>query len=1009
MKRSFAKFGLGLTLLSFGLKASSVVADINEKESDFYFGAFPSVVYDTKDLKLDFYINCEDVEIGPSGELYAVNRSGLLHFDGVSWTHYNQPELSLLQRIYVIDDKLILTTFSKSLVSEERNINPKIISTLPQPNENDYFTFLITPEGEKYSLHNGKDLYYTEGPLDEGLQKLKYKSQPLIHKNRLLILHEIYRYDSEGVILEGFKTVPSNVDQIPKHPIIALPSNHQSKRWTVIGQQGVIRTLEYDEQENLFEIVKTKNVGSIINGVTEMDSQRLVLSTATSGLMFLEESQNVEFIMNRENSALDSNQCFDSTLDEQGGLWIGTDKGIIRIQYKSPIRYFDPSFGIEGTVGSPLYEKNRLHYHNQSGLITCEAGEIANSFEIRQTHRNGEEINAIKKVGNQIIEVGWKGLKIWDEELKKLLRNLPNEGNVIEYSGTDAEYDAKRNILYLMHGYRLSANRLIKGDIERIARSTTSSDEYFYRTDLDWNGNIWATSGTGKIAFFETSKFQTKDNRNFLDPRFVTDLPKDLNTTLEIGVREVITSSGNRIFRIDPITKKVEEIFPEALRELPSDVKTMRLSHLEGSIFSLSILNNGESEHILFSSKSEVIPEKFRWIYALDGFRCFASHKDQYGNLWFVSGDASAKIDFTGDTYIPPLAKPYIRKLKIGDQDIEVERDNPDLNLGGFGHEHDELTIKISFPSYVTKYDASKSNKFYFQLNDSEHYQEENHTGEFSVRSLKPGSYTLKIQARDALNRMSDPIQLHFKILPPFYASWCAIMLYILLSLAAVYAFTAWRLAVQKDKMWEERVAMERRLNLETSAKEAQIQALRLQINPHFLFNSLQFIAQSLKDRPEIKRSVEQLAKFLNRALDDKNTELVELRSEIESVEEYLDIENRKGSQPIVASFEVEEKVANTLVPGLILQPLVENAIKYGTPNDEGNLTIIVAVIQQGDRVAITVTNSGEWVEARDGRSPIGLQNVEKRLKLQFGSTASLKHRHDDASKTVSISLNIPM
>ena len=177
-------------------------------------------------------------------------------------------------------------------------------------------------------------------------------------------------------------------------------------------------------------------------------------------------------------------------------------------------------------------------------------------------------------------------------------------------------------------------------------------------------------------------------------------------------------------------------------------------------------------------------------------------------------------------------------------------------------------------------------------------------------------------------------------------------------------------------------------------ATEAELRALRAQINPHFLFNALTTISYLINTAPEkANATLMRLTKLLRGVLRSTD-EFLNLGDEIALIESYLEIERARFEERLAVEIEIAPELLNLRVPSLILQPLVENAIKHGiTPKKEGGCVRIKAAKRAGNLV-LEVSDTGAGVselelEQRRGQR-IGLNNVEERLRLYFNDAASL-------------------
>jgi signal transduction histidine kinase len=180
-------------------------------------------------------------------------------------------------------------------------------------------------------------------------------------------------------------------------------------------------------------------------------------------------------------------------------------------------------------------------------------------------------------------------------------------------------------------------------------------------------------------------------------------------------------------------------------------------------------------------------------------------------------------------------------------------------------------------------------------------------------------------------------------------------------------------------------------LRLETQATRAQLAMLRYQLNPHFLFNTLNSISTLvlLKQTEPANAMLSRLSSFLRHTLVNEVHSRVTLAQEVETLHLYLDIEKMRFEDRLRPSFDIDPAVRDALLPSLLLQPLVENAIKYAvTPMEEG-AEISVSARLENDKVRIVVSDTGP---GKNGPIPknthstgVGLGNIQERLNQAYG------------------------
>jgi len=189
--------------------------------------------------------------------------------------------------------------------------------------------------------------------------------------------------------------------------------------------------------------------------------------------------------------------------------------------------------------------------------------------------------------------------------------------------------------------------------------------------------------------------------------------------------------------------------------------------------------------------------------------------------------------------------------------------------------------------------------------------------------------------------------------------------------------------------------------------RETEVQMLRAQMNPHFLFNALNAIATLLgKSGSELIRS---LTSYLRFSLDHGADAFVPLGTEYDAMRDYLAIEKSRFRDDLEVECHIDEAARPVAVPGIILQPLVENAIKYGRETSELPLKVRVKVSRRdASAVQIDVRNTGYWTEPvqREKSSHLGLKNLRRRLELLYAD----RHRFEikDESGWVAVNIHIP-
>ena len=175
-------------------------------------------------------------------------------------------------------------------------------------------------------------------------------------------------------------------------------------------------------------------------------------------------------------------------------------------------------------------------------------------------------------------------------------------------------------------------------------------------------------------------------------------------------------------------------------------------------------------------------------------------------------------------------------------------------------------------------------------------------------------------------------------------------------------------------------------VELNNLIKEAEIKMLRSQINPHFIFNSLNSISYLTMTEPEkAQEMIIKLSEFLRYSLGKTDQTQTSLGNEMKNIQLYLDIEKVRFGDRLRFESQIEKQCLEHLVPGMILQPLIENAIKYGVYESIDGATINIKCNHDQQFLKIVLTNSYENSSSKHKGEGIGIKNISERLKLLYG------------------------
>jgi signal transduction histidine kinase len=215
-------------------------------------------------------------------------------------------------------------------------------------------------------------------------------------------------------------------------------------------------------------------------------------------------------------------------------------------------------------------------------------------------------------------------------------------------------------------------------------------------------------------------------------------------------------------------------------------------------------------------------------------------------------------------------------------------------------------------------------------------------------------------------------------------------------------------LALRYFRQLKEKERQEEQLRV--LATEAELKALKAQINPHFLFNTLNTIAQLIHtDSAQAEATVERLAEMFRYVLAGSERGLVSLEEELAFVDNYLEIEQARFGERLRITREIAPKALDMPVPSLILQPLVENAVQHGRAVD-GSVKLTIRIQPHSDEVLIAIADQGPGMpqdHRMDAGQGVGLRNVDERLRKTYGEKYGLEIAINEPKGTI-VTVRIP-
>src|SRR5918995_1387222 len=226
----------------------------------------------------------------------------------------------------------------------------------------------------------------------------------------------------------------------------------------------------------------------------------------------------------------------------------------------------------------------------------------------------------------------------------------------------------------------------------------------------------------------------------------------------------------------------------------------------------------------------------------------------------------------------------------------------------------------------------------------------------------------------------------------------------LLICVALVIVLQGWR-------VWQDlQAARTRATELERQLAVSRLDALRMQLHPHFLFNSLHTIASLIGDQPgTARRMVVALGDFLRLTLKEGNGAFRSLAEELEFTDLYMSIEKLRLGERLILDYDIEPEATKAEIPQLLLQPLFENAVRHGASRVNGTCKIAFRAHRENGRLNLSLENDGPEISAAANahRNGVGLSNTNARLRLYYGENFTLRYT-DRLSGGARVDVSLP-
>ena len=704
-----------------------------------------------------------------------------------------------------------------------------------------------------------------------------------------------------------------------------------------------------------------------------------------------------------DKAGLGTDTVISSYVDRQGALWLGTDRGIARVEYAASMTVFNEVHGL-GRSGSESVQRvgDRLLLVNARNVFELKAAaESPGHVVFRESLNESDRLTNLVRLADGVLAPGLTGLT-WIKDGKS--ERLPGPGGVREI--VEVPGQAGRFVGTHLNGIaswrRDGAGWIFEGAWPEFAGEMRSLVP-------DGEGGLWTSTPNAGVIRLEPHAAEPRAARL---ERFAEEagLPVGRNRvwlTLVGGTPLFGTERG--LFRFDPATRRFR---PEtAYGERFSDGGTVvRLVTPDGrgGLWMARESRRDVPPGILYARDGRWTELPMPDIARLNNFSFLAWEERAGREILWIGGQAELRrLDVTAWREQPPVAplRTLIRTVQAG-RGRWLRPEGAAVPLPAA-----ENTLRFTFatPGLGGEPDGLHETCLH-GFADGEAVVSA--AGERTFTNLPPGDYVFEVRGRSGDGRWSEPARFAFTVLAPWWRTAPALTGWAALFGLALFAYIRWRIRrltrernrleavvgdrtaelAQKNRELERlhRLDQDEKLAARLAEEKAQLELLRYQLNPHFLYNSLNSIRALVFTNAEAAgEMVTRLSEFCRWTLTRGADGMTTVGEEIEMLQAYLDIERTRWQEGLRARIEVDAVVKGDPLPQFLFLPLVENAIKYGGRTSPGLLEVTVSVRREDDELVCEVANTGEWVtpQARPAADStrIGLDNLRRRLARHYG------------------------
>jgi hypothetical protein len=796
-------------------------------------------------------------------------------------------------------------------------------------------------------------------------------------------------------------------------PHFAVP--HPAGGW-LMGLEGpkgeIVGLARWDgakltfEPHPLDEFFKAKRLYSAI----QLPDGRYCFMTLQGGAVITDARLQQETFIG-EKSGLESEAVISAVADAHGALWVGTEWGVSRVDVHPAYSWFGPLNGLSRRTTLTVFRSHwqeRLLVPGAQGLMRLEPPDTTpGNPAFRRWSEVDDKVWCMLPDGDHLLVGGLGGIYcLAADGTRTSIRSGSNIfGLLIARRDPDRLYAASLNGLVVL--------QRTNGVWARIDTVSKVRGNTIAETD---DGALWLgtdNQGVWRVRVTPKPDGKVDAEATLFGPE--AGLPAGGNKS------EVVMLGGAPLF----LTSAGPMRFNAATGRFDADPGFGR-QFVDGTYAIHAIAADNHGGHwVVANGPGDNLAHKVSQVgYVRDGkFEVLpvpepdriGGHKELYLDttngrevLWILGQSALLRVDLA---VLQGNRPPSIGATLLRGITVSGNRRLPPGGSAGVRLKAEENNLRFAFatPGLAAETAAIHESRLHGFMGGAEERRTE---PERTFTNLPPGAYTFAVRGQSADGRWSEPAEFSFVVLAPWWQTPGAWAAYVAGSGLLLFSYIRWRIrrltrersrleAVVAERTAElahsnaelhrlHRLDQDEKLTVRLSEEKARLELLRYQLNPHFLYNSLNSIrALIYSNASAAGEMVTRLSEFCRWTLTRSAAEMTTVAEEAEMLQAYLDIERTRWQDGLVAKVEIEESARGAPLPQFLLLPLLENAIKYGGKTSPDVLVVRISVWREAGLLVCEVANTGHWVEL-NGETPrestrIGLENLRERLRRHYG------------------------